>query len=52
MIASGLLAGQAEELERELEARHRLRRAVSLRDGDWLAMLFVGAAPRVSSYEA
>jgi len=52
LIASGLLAGQAEELERELEARHRLRQAVSVRDGDWLAMLFVGAAPRVSSYEA
>jgi ribosomal protein L11 methyltransferase len=52
LIASGLLAGQAEELERELEARHRLRQSVSVRDGDWLAMLFVGAAPRVSSYQA
>jgi ribosomal protein L11 methyltransferase len=52
LIASGLLVGQAEELERELEARHRLRRAASLHDGDWLAMLFAGGAPRVSSYEA
>ncbi|MGD0981260.1 MAG: 50S ribosomal protein L11 methyltransferase, partial [Solirubrobacteraceae bacterium] len=52
LIASGLLVGQAEELERELESRHRLRRAASLRDGDWLAMLFAGGAPRVSSYEA
>jgi ribosomal protein L11 methyltransferase len=52
LIASGLLVGQAAELEHELEAHHRLRRAARLRDGDWLAMLFAGAAPRVSSYEA
>jgi ribosomal protein L11 methyltransferase len=52
LIASGLLAGQADEFERELELRHQLHRAASLRDGDWLAMLFVGAAPRVSSDEA
>jgi ribosomal protein L11 methyltransferase len=49
LIVSGLLGGQGEELEHELEARHLLRRAASRRDGDWLAMLFVGAAPRVSS---
>jgi ribosomal protein L11 methyltransferase len=49
LIASGLLAGQSGELERELEARHQLRRAASLRDQDWLAVLFVAAAPRVSS---
>ncbi len=52
LIASGLLVGQSGELERELEARHQLRRAASLRDRDWLAMLFVAAAPRVSSDQA
>jgi ribosomal protein L11 methyltransferase len=52
LIASGLLVGQAEQLAHELESHHRLRRAASLRDGDWLAMLFAGGAPRVSSYEA
>jgi ribosomal protein L11 methyltransferase len=52
LIASGLLVGQSGELERELEARHQLRWAASLRDRDWLAMLFVAAAPRVSSDQA
>jgi ribosomal protein L11 methyltransferase len=49
LIASGLLAEQGDQLARELDERAQLREAVRLREGDWLAMLFVAADPRVSS---
>jgi ribosomal protein L11 methyltransferase len=49
LIASGLLPDQGDELAHELDARHRLSEVLRLRDGDWLAMRFAAADPRVSS---
>jgi len=49
LIASGLLADQGDELAASLRLRCGMCEASRLREGDWLAMLFAAAAPRVSS---
>lgn len=50
LIASGLLADQADELVRELERRHQLRERARRSEGGWLALLLDrNDDPRVSS---
>jgi ribosomal protein L11 methyltransferase len=49
LIASGLLASQGDELAADLGARHGLHEHERRFDSEWLAMLFAGADPRVSS---
>jgi ribosomal protein L11 methyltransferase len=49
LIASGLLDVQGDEFADELRERHALQERARERDGDWLAMLFARADPRVSS---
>lgn len=49
LIASGLLAPQGDELAADLDARHGLQEHQRRLDTEWLAMLFAGADPRVSS---
>ena len=49
LIASGLLVDQGDELAAELARCQGLREATRAHDGEWLAILFVAAGPRVSS---